>query len=390
MNNYIKKKWGAKEYEDELVRLIRKYNEYRKTYLIVYATAMGKLLPPAALAMDMEDFYIVYDLLKDVDSSGLDFYVETPGGRAETAEEIARFLRGKFEKVSFLVSGQAKSAGTILVMAGDEIFMSRTGSLGPIDAQIAIGRCTISAYDYIEWVNQARIEAERTGRLNPFDATMIAQISPGELKLVHHALKFAEDLVVEWLANYKFKSWTITETRRTRVTDEMRRRRAKEIAGELLNHSKWRTHGRSIKIEDLEQIGLKVNVIDDDPELADLVYRMQTVIRLLFGSTNNYKLFATADEKIFKQATLVTTPASVSTPPGKPVVQVEVKCNKCGRTHRLYMKFSRDPRIDKEMRARGFKPFPKEAKIKCECGNEIGLSGVRNDVESKMGEKIVS
>lgn len=40
-------------------------------------------------------------------------YIETPGGSGETAEEVVKFLRNNFDTVSFVVSGEAKSAGTI-------------------------------------------------------------------------------------------------------------------------------------------------------------------------------------------------------------------------------------------------------------------------------------
>jgi len=161
-----------------------------------------------SVPLEQADFYVIRDLLASKkDLQKVDMYIETPGGSGETAEEIVKFLRNNFDTVSFVVSGEAKSAGTIIVLSGDEILMTETGSLGPIDAQMKIGRSVISAYDYIEWVEEKRKEAEEQGRLNPFDATMVAQITPGELGSVFHALKFAEDLVVEWLINYKFKKW---------------------------------------------------------------------------------------------------------------------------------------------------------------------------------------
>ena len=52
--------------------------------------------------------------------------------------------------------------------------MTDTGSLGPIDAQVTIGRSRQSAHDYIEWVSEKMNEAHKEGELNPFDATMIA------------------------------------------------------------------------------------------------------------------------------------------------------------------------------------------------------------------------
>ena len=77
-------------------------------------------------------------------------------------------------------------------------------------------------------------------------------ISPGELKGVNHALRFAEDLVCKWLKKYKFKHWDITETRQRKVTEKMKEQTAKKIAQKLTDHSKWRSHGRSIKIKDLD------------------------------------------------------------------------------------------------------------------------------------------
>jgi len=229
-------------------------------------------------------------------------YLETPGGSGETAEEIGRFLHNNFKTVSFVISGEAKSAGTILALSGNEILMTETGSLGPIDAQVKIGRSIVSAYDYMEWIKDKREEAEKQGALNPFDATMIAQISPGELGSVFHSLKFAEDLVKDWLVRYKFENWTVTETHKKPVTETMKKQRAEEIAKELTNHSKWRSHGRSIKIDDLESIGLKVTRIDDKPQLANVVYRIQTICRLLFDTATSFKIFATQDNKIFRQA----------------------------------------------------------------------------------------
>jgi hypothetical protein len=390
MSEYIEKRVGGKALEDELLRLIGEYNTRRpESFLVVYAGAVGKPIPDVMMTMD--DYFIIDDLLRDVSSRGVDFYVETPGGFGEAAEEIARGLRKRFANVNFVVSGEAKSAGTILVLSGDDISMTKTGSLGPIDAQLQIGRTRISAFDYLEWVEEARKEAAKTDALNPFDATMIAQISPGELKLVHHSLEFAKDIVIEWLQKYKFKNWAQTETRKMPVDKSMKEKRAKEIAGILSNHARWRTHGRSLKIEDLHGIGLKINRIDDDPVLSEIVYRIQTVLRLLFSSTSTYKIFATASQKIFKNA--VPTGAPPLFPAGTPAVaevaHLDIKCQKCGKTHSIYAKFVQNPKIDEDYKNKGATPFPKDNKLVCDCGFEIDLSGIRNEIETRIGKSIV-
>lgn len=388
MSEYINRKLSAADLESELLQLISRYNKLRDTFAIVYVSAIGKPIPDVPLNQD--DYYVIHDFLRDVDSRKVDFYIETPGGSGEAAEEIVRFLRSKFDEVAFVVSGEAKSAGTIMVLSGDEILMTETGSLGPIDAQVRIGRSSVSAYDYMGWTKDKREESEKIGKLNPFDATMVAQISPGELVGVHNALEFAKEMVVDWLVKYKFRNWVITETRKIPVTDEKRRERAEEIATKLTDRSQWRSHGRSIKIGDLEEeVGLKIVRIDADSELSDTVYRIQTVCRLLFGSTNTYKIFATEREKVFKTAVAVGLTPKIPIQAAAEVAEFETKCPQCGKVHKLYAKFVPDPKIDDDFQKRGITAYPKDNRLKCDCGFEIDLSGIRNDIEVKVGRKLV-
>lgn len=393
MSEYLKRKLSITDLESELMELIKKYNQERSTitkrniFTIVYAAALNKPIP--TIGIDQDDYYIIHDLLRDVTSDSLDFYLETPGGSAEAAEEIVRCLRKKFDTVSFVVSGEAKSAGTIMVLSADEILMTETGSLGPIDAQVRIGRSRISAYDYIEWTNGKRKEAKKKGELNPFDAIMIAQISPGELSGVYHSLEYAKDLVRDWLIRYKFQKWTTTETQKLPVTEDMKRKQAVAIARELARHSKWRSHGRSIKADDLRQIGLRITSIDDNPSLADLVYRIQTVFRLVLESSTAYKLFATEREKVFKHAVSPGGAVGAQQKIVPEVAEFEVKCPQCGNVYKMYAKLVDNSQIDKDFQKQGKLAYPKDNNLKCNCGFEIDLSGIRNDIESKVRKKIL-
>lgn len=388
INEYIDRKLSSVELEAELIRLVAEYNKHRNSYLLIYSAAVDTPIP--SVQLEQNDFYLIHDLLSGVkDHKKLDVYITTPGGSGETAEEIVRFLHKKFTEVSFVVAGEAKSAGTIMVLSGDEILMAETGSLGPIDAQVKIGRSVMSAHDYMEWVKKAQKNAQRQGRLNPFDATMVAQITPGELGGVYHALKFAEDLVVKWLIKYKFKNWNLTETRKKPVTEAIKKKQANKIARELTNHAKWRSHGRSIKIDDLEQIGLRITKIEDDPQLADIVYRIKTICTLLFETTSAFKIFVTQDGKVLRQAMPVATSKRIPIPQTPDAVQIEQKCPKCGTLYKLFAKLIAEPKIDEDMKAQGFSPFPKENKIVCSCGYDIDLAGIRNKIEIQSGRKLI-
>src|SRR5947209_6709400 len=112
---------------------------------------------------------------------------------------------------------------------------------------------------------------------------------------------------------------------------------------------------------------MKINVgeVDANPNLADIVYRIQTVIKLLFSSTNVYKIFATESEKIFASAATVGTPPVIG-PQQAEVVNLDVKCEKCGKIHHLYAKLVLNPKVDEEAKKQGFVKFPENNKLVCD------------------------
>ena len=154
LNEYISKRLTVPELKAELKALIGQYNELTGRNLFVYAADFNKGRRGIDVSLMQDDFYTVQDILRESDKKQIDVYLETPGGSGEAAEEIAKFLRKKFDEVNFVIAGEAKSAGTILALSGDNIYMCETGSLGPIDAQIKIGRSVVSAHDYKAWVDE--------------------------------------------------------------------------------------------------------------------------------------------------------------------------------------------------------------------------------------------
>lgn len=68
-------------------------------------------------------------------TNSLVFFIYTPGGSVEIAETMVNVLRHYYCEIYFVVPDQAMSAGTILCMAGDKIYMDYSSALGPIDPQ---------------------------------------------------------------------------------------------------------------------------------------------------------------------------------------------------------------------------------------------------------------
>lgn len=398
LNEYLNRRMSIIDLKTELQKLIKDYNRYTGRYFFVYSSDINKGRTRGIdVSLIQDDFYNVQGILRESNEEKIEFYIETPGGSGEAAEEIAKFLRKKFNEVNFIIAGEAKSAGTILALSGDNIYMTDTGSLGPIDAQVRLGRSTISAHDYKELVDSKREEAEENGKLNPFDAVMVAQISPGELYGVINSLEFAKDLVKSWLEEFKFKNWTKTRDRGIKVTDVMRKKRASEVAEMLCDHTTWRTHGRSLKIEDLKDV-LVIERINDDTKLADIVYRIKTIIRLILDGSTVYKLFFTDDLQLTKTFTIssgnnnpVPHPLAQKRPAQKAidVVDINVQCPKCKKKHKVSGYLDIDSQTIKKAKLPTNNNIKENDVLVCDnCNFTLDLKPIKNQVESQSKRKV--
>lgn len=191
--------------------------------------------------------------------------LRTGGGSAETVERMVDVLRHHYQSVYFVVPDYAMSAGTILCMSGDRIFMDYASALGPIDPQIMSpdGSAYIPAMGYLDKVD----ELTAKGDLHPGDVVLLNGIDLGKLALFEQARNLSVDLLQRWLVQFKFKDWNEHRTNNpgTPVTNEEKVERAREVASQLSDHKLWRSHGRALNIARLKEIRLDI----DDYSAAD-------------------------------------------------------------------------------------------------------------------------
>lgn len=167
-----------------------------------------------------EDVCYLAELLYAVkQGTQLELMLHSPGGDIHTAEKLVRMLwsssasdpekspPGKFR---LIVPDRAKSAATLVALGANEIVMSTTSELGPIDPQVPPqdqkGNCTWqSAFDYIE----AYKTAEDNYRKQPDDPAHISVFESLDSvhflsmnKLVEYTRMCAEDLLKSHGANF--------------------------------------------------------------------------------------------------------------------------------------------------------------------------------------------
>jgi ClpP class serine protease len=315
--------------------------------------------------------------------------IETPGGAGEVAEDIVKLLRGKYQDLAAIVPGAAKSAGTIIVMAADDILMEPASALGPIDAQIQWQGKSFSAEALLEGIKAIQQEVQQSGKLNLAYLPMLQQISPGEIQHAKNALTFARELVQDWLATYKFKGWIRHGRTGEAVTDEERKARAGEVARALANHTRWLTHGRSIKLADLEAMGLKITDYGNEPELMDAVRRYHTLLRMLFDTADCYKVIETSVSQIYRftappiQVGIDLLEEPVAQPAG---ALARMPCDTCGQVMRIRSGAAQEP-AERE----GVIPWPQNDTLKCpSCGAEHDLAHVRRKIEAPAAQPVVA
>ena len=76
--------------------------------------------------------------------------LETGGGYIEVRQRIAQTLRHHYRIIDFIIPDCAYSAGTVLAMCGDEIYMDYFSVLGPIDPQVPKDDKMVPALGYLE------------------------------------------------------------------------------------------------------------------------------------------------------------------------------------------------------------------------------------------------
>ena len=161
---YINKHFSFDQISHERKTQLKRIQNERGHEILVFASDWTRKQNTQILPQDLLPFK---DQVNQIKGDSIDIILETPGGLAETVNDMVHFLRKKFEFIGIIIPGTAKSAGTIFTMAADEILMGTTSALGPIDAQILHNNKRFSADAFLDGLDEIKKEVEKTGKLNP-------------------------------------------------------------------------------------------------------------------------------------------------------------------------------------------------------------------------------
>lgn len=360
---------------------LQRISEIRGRDVLVIAAGIGK----PNTSIDHSDLIPIADQADGLKGPKLDVILETPGGSGEMTEEIVRLLRRGRSELNFVVPGTAKSAGTIMVMAGDEILMGALSSLGPIDAQLNRDGKQFSAEAFLQGIEEIKKESDTKQSLNRAYIPILQNISPGEIEAAKNALRFGKNLAAKWLEQHKFKHWVTHSSTGVAVTPQERRERAMKIAEELGSHANWLSHGRSIKMDDLNAMGIRIKNFEEEPDLFDAIRRYHTLLRMSF-EINIYKIYETPASQVYRFINQAA-PAPKTTPDRADQVSIEFQCPNpaCKKATTIQGFFSKKAPV-----APPIVQFPPDNKFTCpHCQAVADLTGIRMQIEAQAKRRLL-
>lgn len=272
----------------------RTANEFVEQQLTARAETVGSAFGSHVLAFSGPLVFGVDEIIRHVvedhlrrgpRNRSLTVMVSTLGGYIEVVQRIVETLRYHYRHVNFVVPDSAFSAGTILVLSGDVIYMNYYSRLGPIDPQVETSRGKmVPALGYLrQW--ERLVDKANKGKLSmPEVQLMVDGFDQAELYKYEQSRNLSITLLKRWLVRHKFKDWKLTETKKQPVTARMRQDRAEDIARKLNDTDKWHTHGHGISMEVLRR-DLKLK-IDDYGRVPNFKEPIENYHRLL----NDYML----------------------------------------------------------------------------------------------------
>ena len=261
--------------------------------VILYASAFTqKSGAPELQSVTEEDVQGMMEVSHGLDKEKpVDLIIHSPGGSPEAAEGIVEYLHAQFPEVRVVIPQIAMSAATMIACSGSSIVMGKHSNLGPVDPQLIInspsGPTSNPAKAIIDQFYKALNEVNEPDK--QAWAILLNQYGPSIITQCENYIKMSEALVRDWLNRFMFKNES-AQTKNSTINS---------IASFLANHDNFKSHGRHISREKAENIGLRIEHLEDDAVFQDLLLSVFHATTHTFSSTPAMKIIENQIGKAF-------------------------------------------------------------------------------------------
>jgi len=262
-------------------RLFQKFREKTGRQLVSYVAILVGIPGTDINPVDIAGFA---DLLKNVSpSEPVDLLINSLGGSADVAEKVVELCRGQGRRFRVIVPNFAKSAATLIALGSDQIVMSDTSQLGPIDPQfthvIRPGQAIfVPAHSIIKSYKELIERVNNQGKLLPADVPQLAGIDLAYIDVARAAIARAENLARTWLKKYMLFG---------------RDQDAEETVQILVGSKpKYLSHGQVVNYAEARDL-LKLNVeyLPPDDPLWEIIWELYVRSDMFCHQTQQAKIF---------------------------------------------------------------------------------------------------
>jgi hypothetical protein len=261
--------------------LIERVEHFTKRKLIVYFANVAH--PQSSISKDdIEPFQeMIHDCLIS-ESKHIDLLLQSGGGDIDVAEKIVTLIRGQVESLRVIIAERAKSAATLIALAADEILMSNTSELGPIDPQVIIptptGYMMYPAQSFLDGLKRIMEDTQRAGFLNPAYFPILSNLNPALIDFCVKAIERSKQFARKWLEQYMCRQEP---------------NKAEEIASRLCNAQRYASHGAVIDWREAQKLGLNVKYVHPVDQLWEAVWRLHTSYEVFVRRHQIAKIYET-------------------------------------------------------------------------------------------------
>lgn len=255
---------GSPDFDAVRRRYLTRLHERTHRAVILYSTAYLEEppVPPGDLQISLGDIQGFMEAVSNVEERQLDLILHSPGGSAEAAESIVRYLRQRFDHIRAFVPVAAMSAATMIALAADEVIMGQHSQLGPIDPQFIIatpeGPRSSAARAILKQFDMAKEQCKDPANL-PAWMPILRSYAPGLLTQCLASQQLAETMVSRWLQNYMFVGQADASDKAAR------------IAAWFGNYDNFNSHSRGVGYDQALEVGVNVTRLEADNDLQDAV-----------------------------------------------------------------------------------------------------------------------
>lgn len=246
------------------------------SYVAVLTGAPGTDINP----VDVSCFADLVKILSPTEP--LDLLINSFGGSPDVTEKIVELCRGNGRPFRVIVPSFAKSAATLIGLGSDEIVMSDTSQLGPIDPQfvhlVRPGQAVLMpAHSIIKSYEELVQRVNAQGKLLPADVPQLASVDLPYVDLARTAIARAESLATTWLKRYMLAG---------------RDQQADETVAILVGRTKYLSHGQVVNYQEARDLlHLNVHHLEPREELWELIWELYVRSDMFCHQTQHGKLF---------------------------------------------------------------------------------------------------